>query len=541
MRRMWSFRILVILAVAIAASAQEAEMPAVDPARIAALEQSARNWLDFLLRIQRQGALPTNVTVNAETGAPAPFSEVTNDDSAADLGKPFLWGYRVFQDERYLVGARQLADFYAAAQFPEGGWAYAFTLKEDGSIDPVWRIANFEEWVQSNGLRHLAAVYQLTGEAKYKEAALKAGEMILGAQHADGWWPWGAAVSEEDARAGYLKGPTLNDWSLNACVGDCLVLYHMTQDARYLDAIRRAGEWILSAHIDGAAPGWAAQYGMDGKPCWARFMEPPCTDTMFGSYGAGSALLMLYDITGDNRYLPPLRGHLEWLESIPAEKKGWLWYAYRSWSAEENKGTVSDYTRDLTERFGGTLPSDDALAGIAIEAGEPVIAYHYQMVPVDHLEMKSYLTPLNGHYGSRSEQVETWLAEELAKRGSGPIRPLWSGPIPAGAQEAARPSRESCAKAFRAESVVDTAARFDRLAAREAADRLATKDENGLHVNVGHGCSEAVQLLRQVAYGRVALGDAPPDIIPFYAPLEYFGDIAIADPACDWYAVKLPD
>ena len=248
-----------------------------------------------MIKTQRRGALSTTVTVKSDTGEVAPFTTVINDNSAMSLGQPFLWGYRIWRDERYLRAAIALADFYAQAQFPEGGWSHTFVLKADGSVEPVGQTANFEEWVQSNGLRCLAAVYHLTGDERYKQAASKAGEVILRAQDPSGWWPWGAAIGSEDKRPGYLKGPTLNDWNLNACIGDCLVLYHMT---------------------------------------------------------------------GDERYLVPLRKHLAWLQSIPPEKKGWLWHAHRSWPAEENQGKPSGYTKNLTRQFGAKLPSKEALAGL---------------------------------------------------------------------------------------------------------------------------------------------------------------------------------
>jgi hypothetical protein len=530
---------LVLVTAAFVAGAQETSNMPIDRAQLEAFETSAKAWLDFLLEVQTQGALPVQATVDADTGDIAPFADVVNDDSASDLGKPFIWAYRIWGDERYLDGAKALADFYIDAQFPQGGWAYGFTLQPDGGIAPVWQIANFEEWVQSNGLRHLAAVYHLTGDEKYKDAAMKAGEVILRAQDPSGWWPWGAPAGEDDARAAHLKGPTLNDWSLNACVGDCLVLYDICGDRRYLDAIVKAGEWIIAAQIEGPTPGWAAQYDTNNVPRWARYMEPPAADLVFGTYGAGSTLLMLYDMTGDDRYLAPLRPHLAWLQSIPEPQKGWMWYAYRSWTAEENVASVRDYTRELTARFGGTLPPDDALAGIAIEAGEPIIAYHYQMVPVDHPEMEHYLTPLNGHYGSRSENAESWLQQEMAKRADGPIVPGWNGNVPASNRDAVRPTKEACAAAYDPDTAAQLAAEFERWRAGEPVSGLVEEDGNSRKVHVGRGCAKAVTLLRQIALARAGLGETPPEVIPAIDPSYYFGDFALVRPERDWYAIDL--
>ncbi|MBM3476437.1 MAG: hypothetical protein FJX75_24460 [Armatimonadetes bacterium] len=512
----------------------------IDQVHLLEMEGVARAWLDFLLKAQHQGALTVSVAYDPASDTVERFTQVQNDDHAVPLTQALIWGYRVFEDERYRRGVCDMADFFARAQFPEGGWAYSFTLNADGTITPVWRIANFEEWVQSNGLRVLAAAHVLTGEARYLEAAKRAGEVILRAQDPSGWWPWGAAVAEPDQRPDYLKGPTLNDWSLNACMGDCLVLYHLTGDARYRDAIFRAGEWLLAAQIKGVTPGWAAQYDVNNEPAWARFMEPPGADTVFGTYGAGSVLLMLYDITGDDRYLAPLRVHLDWLRSIPAEQKGWMWYAHRSWTAEENRGTVSEYTRKLTEQYGGALPSAEALNGLAIEAGEPIIAYHYQMVPVDHPEMECYLKPLNGHYGSRSEGAEAWLDRELAKRANGPILDAWNAPVAMAERQSARPTPEACARAYRPDSVAQPLDQLRRWRAGELVPGFVSAAGDRRTIEVARGCSHAIGLLRQLALARVALGQAKPEVVPFYRAPSYTGDFPLVDPARDWYGVGRP-
>ena len=516
--------------------------PAVDIGleQLLRMQDAARAWLDFLIQAQQHGAIPITVNYHTSTNLGSPFS-MLNDDSAGSLGHPFLWGYRIWGDQRYLRAACDLASFYARAQFPEGGWTQDLRVHLDGSGSSSGSIAGFEEWTQSNGIRALAACYHMTGLESFRQAALKAGEVILRAQDESGWWPWGAQIGAEDRRAGYMKGPTLNDWNLNACMGDCLVLYHMTGDERYVDAIFKAGEWIMSAQIEGPTPGWAAQYDMDGKPAWGRFMEPPAADAVFGTYGAGSGLLMLYDITGDERYLEPLRTHIAWLQSIPQEPKGWMWYAHRDWSAEENTASVSSYTESLTERFGATLPSEQARSGIPIKAGEPIVAYHYQMVPVDHPEVDCYLKPLNGHYGSRSENAEEWLAGELEKRTDGPVMTAWNGTVAASERQAARPTPTSCAAAYNPGSAAGQLEQLEAWRRGEPISGLLEAGDQGKTVHVGRGCRNATAVLRQVALAYAALGKASPDIIPMYGAPGYTGNFPLVDPARDWYDVPVPE
>ncbi len=515
-----------------------AAAPNIDLQKLLQMQDAARAWVDFLVRIQRDGALP--MAVNYDTGFDLgnPFT-MRNDDSASGLGYPFLWAYRIWGDERYLRAACRLANFYARAQFPTGGWSQTFYLYPDGTVGQPWKVAHFEEWTQSNGIRYLAACYQLTGLDSYKQAAVKAGEVILRAQDESGWWPWGApADPANDPRAAYLKGPTLNDWNLNACIGDCMVLYHMTGDQRYLDAIFKAGEWIISAQLDGPVPGWAAQYDMQGNPSWGRSFEPPAVDTVFGTYGAGSALLMLYDFTGDERYLQPLRKHLAWLQSIPKDKKGWMWYAYRDWAPEENKASISSSSASLAKRFGAQLPSKKAQSGIAIKTGEPIVAYHHQMVPVDYPEVDCYLKPLNGHYGSRSERAEEWLANELKLRDEmGPIVPGWTGPVPRAERERVRPTPASCAEAYNADAAAGALRQLEEWMAGTRGNRVLGADGN---VQVNRGSSAATTTLRQLALAYVALSRVSPGVVPMYRAPYHTGNFPIVDPACDWYDLPTP-
>jgi len=514
-----------------------------DPDQLLHMQDIVRDWIDFLLKAQQYGFIPIRVNYHTATSLDQP-SWRPNNWTARHLGLPFLWGYRIWGDERYLRAACEMGHFYARAQFPAGGWPSFFYLYPGGTVTQGGPTAHFEEWVQSNGVRYLAACYYLTGDEFYKEAAAKAGEAILRGQHESGWWPWGIPGHAADARADYLKGPTLNDWAINACMADCLVLYHMTGDDRFWDAILRAGEWFISAQLADPTPGWAAQYDMDGEPCWARRMEPPAADTNFGTYGAGEGLLMLYDMTGDERYLQPLRKHMAWLESIPEAEKGWFWYAHRDWSAEENKGRWAD--AETTEKYeaeaeyyGTTAPSQEARKGISIKAGEPIVACYYQMCPVDHPEVDSYLIPLKTSYGARSEHAEKWLAEELEERQNGPIVPAWDGPVAASQREAARLTPASCAAAYDPDAIAYVVGYFEDWQAGRPGFVQQTSD--GSVVQVYQGCQHALTILRQIALAYAAQGKLPADIIPMYRALDYAGDFTFVDPARDWYDVPVPE
>ena len=109
---------------------------------------------------------------------------------------------------------------------------------------------------------------------------------------------------------------TLNDgatlWGMKAM----LLGWHLTDDRKYLDALEKAGQWVIDAQLPGKACGWAEQYGDDGKPAWARDFEPPATCvTSIGN--AAEALFLLYDLTGDDKYLSPLGRCVQWGLDMP--------------------------------------------------------------------------------------------------------------------------------------------------------------------------------------------------------------------------------
>jgi len=488
--------------------AQVPERPQLDTAALLPMQDTAREWLDFMLTVQRNGAWITELNYPSLT--PCDWQHAgLNDDSATGFGRMFLDAYRLWGDERYLRAACALGNFYIKSMYPGGGWGQWSFFNPDGSTKPYWTIANFEEWTQSTPIRYLSALYNITGLEAYREAANQTGELILRSQSEEGWWPWGAETGPKETRNEYMIGPTLNDWAMNCCMEDCLLLYHLTGDQRYLDAVFRAGEWFIASQLDGATRGWGAQYDLEGNPRWARAFEPPAADNTFGVMGAGKGLLMLYDLTGEERYLKPLRTCLEWLQSIPQDQKGWLWYAHRDWSVEENDG-------------------------IAIKAGEPIVAYHGQMCPVNHPNVDEYLTPLNAHYGSKSPNAESWLAEELQKRDdNGPLFPSSKGDLPRGQFQAAQLTLEDVVAEYNPATVTDILEQFadwrDGIADNKIIYHSA---DRGVYVHLGQGCSKTSALLHQITLAYVALGELHLDILPVYAT-----GYAYVDPGCDWYDV----
>lgn len=106
---------------------------------------------------------------------------------------------------------------------------------------------------------------------------------------------------------------TLND-NVTGCVAATLVEAHQVYgDARYLDALRKLGDFLVLAQMPEPQPGWAQQYSYDMKPIWARKFEPPGVSGD-ETQEVIATLLLISEITGDRKYLEPIPRAAAWLK-----------------------------------------------------------------------------------------------------------------------------------------------------------------------------------------------------------------------------------
>ncbi|MCA9146984.1 MAG: DUF4838 domain-containing protein, partial [Planctomycetales bacterium] len=106
---------------------------------------------------------------------------------------------------------------------------------------------------------------------------------------------------------------TLND-NVTGYVADTLLDAHRIYGGdRYLQAVRKLGDFLLLAQTPEPQPGWAQQYNYQMQPIWARRFEPP------GVSGDETqevleTLMKIADATGDEKYLGPIPAALAWLQ-----------------------------------------------------------------------------------------------------------------------------------------------------------------------------------------------------------------------------------
>ena len=182
--------------------------------------------------------------------------------------------------------------------------------------------AILQDGYQSQATMFLAYLWQVTREERYKQGAVKAVEFLLRAQNPNGSWSHHFDLAKgygESARR-HRGGGEFNDECMQTQMNCMLLGYHLTKDPKFLDALRRAGDWIISAQFPAPTFGWADQYDGENKPVQARHFEPPAC-AMRACYYAIRLLLMMWDLTGEEKYLEPAKKWWHWYDRVAAKAK----------------------------------------------------------------------------------------------------------------------------------------------------------------------------------------------------------------------------
>jgi len=271
------------------------------------------------------------------------------------VGLAFVRAYEATGDKQFLDAAVAAAHALVFGQMRSGGWQYSIDFSDAGSRrfayrhlpEPKSKKVRVHSILDDNttqaALRHLMAVDRLTGDEKVHEAAIYGLDALLKAQLPKGGWPqvFGQPDPEQkhgpyvkielDGTRTTLQRPTrywhyspFNDNAMNDCIAVCLAAHEQYKEQRYLDAVRKAGDFIIESQLEPPQAGWAQQYTADLKPEWARKFEPPAVCSAVTSRNVGT-LIDIWLATGDERYLAPIPAALDWLERsrLPGDKPAW--------------------------------------------------------------------------------------------------------------------------------------------------------------------------------------------------------------------------
>jgi PelA/Pel-15E family pectate lyase len=255
------------------------------------------------------------------------------------VGLAYVAAYQATGDRYYLDAIEEVASALIYGQLKSGGWTNCIDFDPTGA-----RVAQYRNGRGSgknnssldDGQTQSAIRFLIQADAAFEfknagihEATLLALDALLAAQFPSGGFPqvWSGPVSkqpvvqasypEHDYRTegrvkNYWDMPTLND---NVCVHVAHALrdaYHVYQEERYLDAIKKLGDFLLLAQMPEPQPAWAQQYNYQMQPIWARRFEPPAI-AGHESQSIVGLLIDIAEITKDSKYLKTLPAAIAYL------------------------------------------------------------------------------------------------------------------------------------------------------------------------------------------------------------------------------------
>jgi hypothetical protein len=307
--------------------------PGLTQAWVDEVERALKKELDYW--IERQSSikgwaikgyyLPGETGQDDRIDAGRVLNNQDNHSTAGVVMKKFLPAFELFSDERYLTVAKEVGDIYILLLERDNNWFKRY--REWGGtpvIDTEGEDTVFlEEAVIQYPVYMLVWLWRLTREDRYLNAAIRGAELVLRGQSCHGGWPEGYDTDDP------------NDWRWGACSAfsdethyesfqTMVLMYHLTREERWREAIRRAGDFLLTVQLGPPTHSWAQGYDENNTPCWLRWFEPPAVKIRSTRF-AIEALFEMYNFTGEERYLEAIRRSLNWIKSVKGEE-GWLGY-----------------------------------------------------------------------------------------------------------------------------------------------------------------------------------------------------------------------
>jgi len=257
------------------------------------------------------------------------------------VGMAYLTAYDATGESFYLEAALETGEALIYGQLKSGGWTHSIDFDPKGNQIAQYRngkgggrnYSTFDDNKTQSALRMLMRLDQALQfkNSRVHEAVSFAQEAVLTAQFPNGAFPqgWDGPVQKHPVvKATYpdyewrTEGRIKNYWDLytlnDSLAGDAVQMlreaYEIYGDDRYLQAIRRLGDFLILAQMPDPQPAWAQQYNYQMNPAWARKFEPPAI-TGSESQDVMMALMDIYCITGDKKYLDPIPSALKYFQS----------------------------------------------------------------------------------------------------------------------------------------------------------------------------------------------------------------------------------
>ena len=256
------------------------------------------------------------------------------------VGLAYLAAYRATGEPQYLAAARKAGEALLAGQLRSGGWQNLIDFDPAGRVSQYRRgggggknYSTLDDGITQTAIEFLVRLDEALGfqDAAVHEACQYALEALLKAQFTNGAFPqvWEGPVPEvpvikasyptydwrtEGKVQDYWNMYTLNDGLAGTVAQTLITAAEVYRDARYEQALRKLGDFLILAQMPPPQPAWAQQYSRQMHPIWARRFEPPAI-TGGESQDVLQTLIRISAWCGDARYLEPVPVALDYLRA----------------------------------------------------------------------------------------------------------------------------------------------------------------------------------------------------------------------------------
>ncbi len=256
------------------------------------------------------------------------------------VGLAYLKAYEATGDKFYLDAARETGEALIYGQLQSGGWTASIDFDPRGPRIGQYRngkgkgrnTSTLDDGITQEAIRFLSRLDKAVEfkDEKVHAAARIARDALLAAQFPCGAFPqvWTGPVSKQPVvKANYpdyewrTEGKiknywdmyTLNDGLAGTVARTLLDLHVVYGEPRYLESLKRLGDFLILAQMPDPQPAWSQQYNYAMQPIWARRFEPAAV-TGGESQDVLETLLTIYRVTGDKKYLEPIPRALAYLK-----------------------------------------------------------------------------------------------------------------------------------------------------------------------------------------------------------------------------------
>ena len=346
-------------------------------------------------------------------------------------GLLLLAGERITGRSVYLTTARRAGDLLLAAQLASGGWFSEMPV-EGARLSPWFRWVavrtTLDDDVTPGAIRFLLALWQRTGDERYRQAAERGLDLLLRAQLPSGAWPhvWRPEWLRT-LRASREDHPSLNDGLTPVIIETLVEAAAVLPRPELLAAARRGGDWLMAVQLPAPRAGWAQQYDEGGRPAAMRRFEPPALAT-WESRHAVDALDALARGTGDRYWCLAARAAARWLRDAAQSPGCWA----RFLALEDGEPLYLDAGGARVASIAAARPGYDWQGDFGIS--EMLLRMGLSDRPVDEAPLAGdpgacpgAPNPLHAHHSARSLIAQAGM--QLAALEPAPRSPCAEAPI----------------------------------------------------------------------------------------------------------------